>query len=115
MHVNILCLLPNLQNKLYYGQIAEVVFWPFLCMLYDIFQCCECCSTTNDGGTAIDFSSNFRHWTAGTYKLHFEIGLYFQQCGMDSPFTYTDVSSISLSVWDYYVGVRKIPNKPLNT
>jgi len=67
---------------------------------------CERCSTTDDEGKAADFSTKGKHWPTGTCKLQFETGLYFHQRGMKTPFTHIDVSFISLSGSDYYVGLK---------
>jgi len=69
-------------------------FGIYFSRLNELNVCCEHCSTTADNGTAAEFGKEKR-WTVGTYRLHFETGLYFHQHGMKTLFPHIDVCSVS--------------------
>jgi len=60
-------------------------------MLY----CYETCSVTDGDGTATELFTS-KHRSAGTYRLHFKTGAYFDKCGMETLYPHIDVSVIRL-------------------
>ena len=54
---------------------------------------CGMCSITDGNGTASELFTS-KHWSAGTYRLHFGTSAYFRQHGMETLYPHVDVSII---------------------